>query len=483
MGSGNRFQRQYMIFTNEDTGYEAARKPSGYVSIEVREGKGKLVSTVQNLRQGNGKYEYVLYLIRNINERTVPVRVGEFKSGANKTYLEWSFNPGNVGYSGYGIDEFDVAAVVVEFAGGRKVPVVCPLAAYKNGKQEWRKGFNVAVSEESRAKQFKPAHEEDAEFGQYKPEYESDVKTGEYMTECESDTFEGYKPEYEGATGTGLYKPMSEYESAQDAVQGNKYESEAEDDQHKQEEYKSGMETGLNKPEYEGYKETKKFGHEYEGDAEPGQQKPGYESDLSREGQRADSGDEAALQEDYDSGFGNINIDCIYLNGNMCGAFVNKNASGATQCQECEIRKNQNRVLPSTDRRVQRLRDELSRYFQKCDPFRSRRSDYTWWNVNNPVYLNNILYASGIRSPLLFNPAVMLAHYKYRHLIIGIFQHKETGKQYVVCGVPGMYMVDQKPFGELSTWAQAEGNRIRYGAFGYWLVYIDPENGRILNLN
>ena len=76
----------------------------------------------------------------------------------------------------------------------------------------------------------------------------------------------------------------------------------------------------------------------------------------------------------------------------------------------------------------------------------------------------------------------MMAHYRYRHLIIGIFHHKDTQKEYVVCGVPGMNMVDRKPFGDAGRWVQVEGNRPRYGAFGYWIIYIDPEDGRILTV-
>lgn len=82
----------------------------------------------------------------------------------------------------------------------------------------------------------------------------------------------------------------------------------------------------------------------------------------------------------------------------------------------------------------------------------------------------------------MFNPAVMMAHYRYKHLIIGIFTHK-NGKRYVVCGVPGRYMADMKPFGEMNKWVQTQGTRPRYGAFGYWLIYIDPHDGKILNLN
>lgn len=483
MGAVKRFQRQYMIFSNEDPGFDSLRKPSGYVSIEVREGKGKLISTVQNLRQGNGKYEYVLYLIGNINGRTVPVRTGQFMTGANKTYLEWSFDPENVGFSGYSIDEFDVAAVLVEYADGRRGAVICPLAAYKSKKQEWRKGFNAAIAEEMLAKQVKSQYEEEAKAQQYKPQYEWESKEQQYEPGYEGETEKKYKTGYEDAESdieAKLYKPG--------------YESDVEAEQHKHK-YEGGIESGIfesvlddymktgqHKPGIEADKEAEKYKPEHEGDIEDKQHKWDYEGDKVSEQEKPDYSDTLPSQ-DYDSGLGKINIDCVYLNGNMCGAFVNQNVSGANLCEECKIRANQSRTLPSTAKRMQRLKEELNRYFQQCDPFRSRRSDYTWWNVNNPVNLNNILFGSGIRSPLLFNPAVMLAHYKYKHLIIGIFQHKETEKQYVVCGVPSMYMVDQKPFGEMSRWAQAEGSRIRYGAFGYWLVYIDPANGKMLNLN
>ncbi len=177
-----------------------------------------------------------------------------------------------------------------------------------------------------------------------------------------------------------------------------------------------------------------------------------------------------------------IDTTCIYLNGNMCGALIQAEAGEANPCGTCQIRcggQPSNVRLPVD---MAQLKITLDSNFEQSDPFHSNRSDYVWWKVTNPVNLNNILYLNGIRSPLLFNPAVMIAHYKYRHFIIGIFMHMD-GRKYVVCGVPGMHMVDRKPFGELGTWVQTEGKRLRYGAFGYWLVYISPEDGKMLNLN
>ena len=177
-----------------------------------------------------------------------------------------------------------------------------------------------------------------------------------------------------------------------------------------------------------------------------------------------------------------VNTGCMYLNGNMCAAFINNDGYPINPCADCKLQHSSMKPVQKPIGNVVWLKQELARAFEPSDPFHSRRSDYSWWRVTNPVNLNNMLYQSGIRSPLMFNPTVMMAHYKYRHLIIGIFSHKPREKQYVVCGVPGMYMVDRKPFGEMSRWVQVEGSKPKYGAFGYWLAYIDPDDGKMLSL-
>jgi hypothetical protein len=111
-----------------------------------------------------------------------------------------------------------------------------------------------------------------------------------------------------------------------------------------------------------------------------------------------------------------------------------------------------------------------------------RRLDYKWWKVGSPVQLNNILYQNNIKTPLLFNPQLMMAHFKYRHILIGLYSNRRQRKEYIVCGVPSIYNVDEKPFGEYCRWAQLESSKPRHGAFGYWLVYIDIKSGSFLSL-
>lgn len=126
------------------------------------------------------------------------------------------------------------------------------------------------------------------------------------------------------------------------------------------------------------------------------------------------------------------------------------------------------------------LRSNFNGSFEPYDPFGSNRKDYKWWKVNNPAQLSNIFHQSSIKAPFFFNPLVMMAHYKYRYLIVGIYEDKTKKRDYMVCGIPGVYGVDDKPFGDLCRWVQIEGNKPRYGAFGYWLIYIEPDTGKIL---
>jgi hypothetical protein len=190
----------------------------------------------------------------------------------------------------------------------------------------------------------------------------------------------------------------------------------------------------------------------------------------------------AQTEYQYRESNGNVDTGCLYLNGNICGAFLNTAPGNTSPCDACHVHRGAPAEQVQSAGDLSRLKAILDGNFEESDPFHSKRSDYLWWKITNPVNLNNILYQNNIRSPLMFNPAVMLAHYKYHHLIVGIFTRKD-GKKFVVCGVPGMHMVDRKPFGDLSKWVQADGSKSRYGAFGYWLVYINPEDGKILNLN
>lgn len=133
-----------------------------------------------------------------------------------------------------------------------------------------------------------------------------------------------------------------------------------------------------------------------------------------------------------------------------------------------------------TELSIPDLKDELNKSFESYNPFKVKSKNFNWWKINSPGYLNNILFRHNIKTYLFFNPKVMLAHYKYRYIIFGIRKDRRTGKEYFICGVPGVYNIDENPFGSMGSWAQTEGYKPKYGAFGYWVIMIEPKTGKLM---
>jgi hypothetical protein len=376
-----KFQRTFIIFRQEDKGYGIGQEPSGYVKIEIRDGKGRLDVSVQNLKEDTNKYSYRLLVLKpSDGSGIVSAEAGEIPLKQGRGEISWEFDPSNVANTGSRIDEFQVFAVVADFKDKEHPGIVCPMAAYRKAPVEWRK-------------------------------------------QLES---EALPPEEE--------KPEADFER-QDAVS----------------KYSGGLESIYIKPE-----------------------KAGMDAETGTEGSAA-----GREQIDYSS---KGKEGCVLTNGLYCGKQLD--SMGMLPCSECGMMKREGieQTEALTEGDIEKLKACLNKDFPKADPFRAGRRDYKWWKVNSPVQLNNILYQCGIRTPLLFNPSVMMAHFKYRHLIVGIYTDRTKKAEYIVFGIPGVYRVDDRPYGDMCRWVQIEGNRVRYGAFGYWIVYIEPKSSKILSL-
>jgi hypothetical protein len=131
---------------------------------------------------------------------------------------------------------------------------------------------------------------------------------------------------------------------------------------------------------------------------------------------------------------------------------------------------------------TKRLTELFDSSFIKYMPFNTNRKDYTWWKVDSPVVLNNILYQFNIKTPLLFNPTVMKAYFKYKHLIAGLYTDISVNREYLIFGIPGNPNEYEKPFGNISKWIKVDTNKTNLSIYGYWLIYTDIKNGKLLNL-
>jgi hypothetical protein len=631
MGSAasKKYHRDFIIFSNEDSGYEEGKKPSGHLMLEVRDKRAKLAVVIQNLRNGSGRFGYALYLIRTGKDAVDYVRAGKIRQSDSRAELELVYEQGYVDGTIYSVDDFDTFAVIVESENKPGNGTVCPLAAYRNGRTAWRNGLRKAMLEKMTAEKIQKAEHKQENAGVQKTTNAADTALIPYA--------EAYSPQpgpqkqypplfqnnqlYDPAQDTAMYEhtynkqtdPMVQHESsevpesqpesaktgggAENAQQVEPAETgeEAEPNAQQQEPAEMGDGAEINVQQLEksaemgdgteinsqqltaaemsdnaGIDVQQPGSAEADGEAayvqqikaadtggegkinvnqptsaevgeevktnvqEPGPAKEEEAEINMKQPEPAQEGDEAktdakqpesaetddavekkdsvkplaeyentdiknekktadaekhkqqiqhmqGAEYNYPASKYDLDTECLYLNGNLCGALLDV-GNAANPCGSCKIRRHDVPGLAEAkgEGDLIVLEEELDRSFDLCDPFHSRRSDYKWWRAENPVNLNNMFYLSSIRSPLMFNQAVMTAHYKYKHLIIGIFTHK-TGQRYIICGVPGMYMVDPNPFGEMGKWVQAEGNRQRYGAFGYWLLYIDPKDGSVIS--
>ena len=461
MEAKSAFQRNFLIFNTEDDRFEGGQKPSGHVRIEVRDGKGKLWSVAQNLVSGDGRLLYKLYLIKAGKLPVAAVCAGVFGLRQNRAELEWTFDPNDVYGSGYGISEFDVFAVLTEYKDRANTRIVCPLAAYKNKGTEWRKKLDALLYSQNKAPQKLPEKEyitpypikaEENIAPQEIPELYNSYPAADNENPVEENIYQKAESNYPEEKNIYNEAAMDKFIPLENIPKEN-LDLPPVQFQHQY---------GMNMPVDEENLQT---------EAVPEQTQPQYYNQINQQNAPAQVPQTAA----------NLDSNCLYMNGNMCGMYVNM--GGPSPCNTCQIHTHTRSVNKEEKKGdLDKLKELLARNFEPNDPFQTRRSDYKWWKVSNPVNLNNILYQCNIRSPLLFNPMVMMAHFKYRHLEIGIFTDRVRKREYVVCGVPGMHMIDKKPFGEMCKWVQSEGSRPKYGGFGYWIVYLDPGTGKILSL-
>lgn len=450
-----KYQRSFLIFDEEDNGYGAQQTPSGHIKIEIREGKGKLFCQVNNLSDDNGKIEYRLFLIKSDELQIVPVFVGKIELKKNRGEIEWSFETNNISKTDLAFDKFNVIAVLANYSGRKSDHTICPLAAYKDGKVEWRQKLNDVLQEEKLDEKMLNQNKEvgDGPNKYIKENFESINKKEESIKINDS-----IEKEQSKAGNSQIITKVNNLMSEQitEDIEKNICEAEKELEQNP-------------KKDINYFENNKKDNKTEYIEEKPEEQKPLEEK----------ANEEKPIKDQiYGKSYSSFDGSKLF---NMYTGESKDNINLNTDCMNCIFLNNKNIDKPKINEfRVEELSKEFDLTFEKCMPFSVKRADYNWWKATSPVHLNNILYKFGIKIPVLFNPLVLMAHYKYNHLIVGVYQDDIRQKDYIVFGIPGVYWVDEKPFGNACRWAQVEGNTPTYGAYGYWIVYINPKTGKIL---
>jgi len=478
MDSKFKYHRSFFIFDEEDGGFGTENKPSGHVKVEIKEGRGKLFCQVSNLFDDNGRIQYRLFLLKSDGQQIVPVKVGNIDLKKGRGELEWTFDPYNFGSSNLTYDKFNVVAVLAYYSDRENNNILCPLVAYKGDKVKWRQQLNEIFQQEKINGQMlnqnkkiddipKKVTDENIENIHKKQEAiekgKNQVNTGEKVSK--DNTSEEKKAENKKELDNQI-KADSENESKAnigESIENNeKTESKPNEGEKAKEENKETA-----------GKESKEPVDEKTVD-ESGKEK---ENNLQENTEQEKEKSAKSMGKSYSSYNGSKLFD-LYTDETSDNVNLN------TNCMNCIFSINKNTDKPQIrEFTPEELTKQFDLTFERYTPFLAKRTDYTWWKVKSPVHLNNILYSFGIKIPVLFNPLVLMAHYKYNHLIVGIYRDDIRQKDYIVCGIPAIYWVDEKPFGNACRWAQVEGNAPVYGAFGYWIVYINPKTGKILAID
>ena len=136
MPLNNEYKRYFIILQEDDKGYEmaAGKIPTGYVKIEIKNGRGKLTAYAQNVKYGE-KVDYRMLLIAPTKKAAVDM--GRLMvDGSGRGELNIEFDADNVMKSGMGISDFMVAAIQTSTA--------TPLSGYTGrDKMQWKNSYHI----------------------------------------------------------------------------------------------------------------------------------------------------------------------------------------------------------------------------------------------------------------------------------------------------------------------------------------------------
>ena len=481
MANNLKFNNVILMLKEEDRGFGGDKPPAGYIRLEVRDGKGKITAMVQNLKDSDEYNNYKLYLIKYHEGEIYPALMGIIPVKNGRGEITREINPLNVEDTKLHADDFNIGVVVLEHKSTGRTYIKCPLASYKGKKVKWIESFENYLKDSKIARKIKYEEEIKKKATEnFRTKYDEEVKK-----EAERETDKADEIEVEAKVDVkinGKIRENTEYNETnriEEENQENRMSEDAEEDiggirEAEIDSVKMVQDVcGDIYSKYTGAVESKysftenipeknpdvmctNHVRQYKNIMNGSTNKKDENKEIRKQIEEIESKEKAEqVKENQET----ANLETIYRE---------------TANQETGVEK----TLPD----IKLLGDCLDKVFKRCDPFNTRRRDYKWWKIHNPVYLNNVLQYCNIHIPRIFNPSIIMAYYKYRYLIAGIYTSRKRGKEYIVYGIPGTYNIDESPLGDLCRWIQIEGNTPKYGAFGYWIAYIDPDTGELLKV-
>ncbi|EPR14287.1 hypothetical protein [Ruminiclostridium papyrosolvens] len=445
---GNAYERQFHIFKTMDNNWE---NPGGFIKVEINGDNTRFQLSLNNLSDKKDS-AYSLYGIHKDGDMLKYSDICRIQPINGRIDMKTNFPSEEIGSNKLNVQEINIFAVICRSTDNKASGTVkCPLVAYTKGEQVWKEQFERLLEQPAATKnEIAPEPKaEDKTIYQAIPEEpeteaalteqdgvidETEIINIQPWTVIEEEGCENYSetPESESTE-----QERGDFEANKDAEEDNLSAKDAPIP-----DLSSKFQEGLSSVYESSYEEEER-------EIEKPEESESVEPEESEEAQNVWK----RIQEDFND---------------ISSIKVDESEEGEQQGEDRDRSFN-----------MQLLKQELDNSFEEYNPFRTRNRSFRWWKINSPGFLNNILFRNNIKTYLLFNPKVMLAHYKYRYIILGIRNTRQPGKEKLICGIPGVYSIDDNPFNNVGSWVQMEGFRPKYGAFGYWIVMLDPRTGKI----
>ncbi len=458
---GNNYQRLFYIFKNMDNDLG---NPTGYIKVEINGETAKLQILLNNI-SGRQGVKYQLYGIKKVEQELKYTVISDIQNVNGRAEIKLNTAADMIGSEALNFDDINIFAVIARIP-ERPSYLSCPLVAYKYVELPWKKQFEKELASPTvpaKPQKIEPVQDmggnQNNTAGISVPQKDNIQETQVQNTDKDSNVLINIiAVEINPVNTINQKENLADNDPFPEMVDRESNENQPE-------------------PEPDVIREITQEDNE-------------EDTEQENEEQRIEALEQTEPEK--------MTMD---ETENVSSKFESTLTSIYRQKEEMDFSANYNDVLSSAEKNfkdissideeperikgefdIQNLREELDRSFEICSPFKAKSKRFQWWKINSPGYLNNILFRNNVKTYLLFNPKVMLAHYKYRYIIFGIRSDKYTGRERFICGVPGVYNIDENPFGSMGSWAQLEGYKPKYGAFGYWIILIDPRTGKLIKI-
>ncbi len=495
---GNNYQRLFYIFKNMDNNLGT---PTGYIKVEINGQTAKLQISLNNLSDRPG-IKYQLYGVCKEEQKLDYTSVCDIQNTNGRADIKLTLDSLSIGSNHLSFDDINIFAVIAQLPD--RSGSVCPLVAYKRGELQWKREFEAALRKSERQADTKDSDRKD----------ESRIETN--AAEPVRSTEIVYMDEREPLQSL-LTEEILERENVEEEIVGDLsdlIEVSEEGSNNKANEVLNNI-SAHTAGEYNEIRELSNAPLDTpevdtpESGSLDSRESPNSglrevlsqtENNFKLDTRDITSKFEATLTSIYSREHDNQPLTDPHLD-TLSAAKSGPTADNVAHTPDSDTLTSENDIIGSAERNfreiseintegdkfrndldIESLRDELDKSFEACNPFNNKSKRFRWWKINSPGYLNNILFRNNVKTYLLFNPKVMMAHYKYRYIIFGIRYDKYSGRERFICGVPGVYSIDENPFGNMGSWAQLEGYKPKYGSFGYWIILIDPRTGKLLKI-